>query len=406
MPDSLVLQWRAQRLLQDLWPPGMLTGTGTNADPYELNDAAIKAARDVGKMPSTSHRMQKMAELLGANAGGVRGMAPLLALRARAGKPGRLVAFVDYFQENMVLVKTSCDQWTDENKRDCGIGSFEADGNFMTGLFFNALDSHQQNVVMRGVKGVDAKLRFGRGKQTVHEMISKLRRDGLLPKMGSVAGVRGRSGRTGGVNAVVPPPGAAPVPAAVPTVMPAGMGDLFKGQIADLRAQNKDLIAERGAAAVRHKAEMTALRNEYDRYKADNSNTGRRNEIANSALAAAKTTARAAESALAEERLRVQQLERDLAAARVRIGGLQVAGGQVGGRGGSQFQMRPGDWTCPTCRSHNFASKLVCYRGCGTARPARPAVNVVAEGAAAVPPGMGVVDPARYARLLGGGGGS
>ena len=200
------------------------------------------------------------------------------------------------------------------------------------------------------------------------------------------------------MHAVVPPP------ASVPPVMAAGMQAVFKGQVADLRAQNADLIAERGAAATRHKAEVAAIRNEYDRYKADNTNTGRRNEIANTALAAAKTASRAAESALAQERLRVQQLERELAAARVQIGGLQGGGGrpggQVGGRGGSQYEMRPGDWTCPTCRSHNFASKLVCFRNCGTARPARPAVNVVAEGAAAAPPGLGVEDRARYARFL------
>ena len=90
-----------------------------------------------------------------------------------------------------------------------------------------------------------------------------------------------------------------PCPAAVQPVMSTGMQDQFKRQIEDLRAQNRDLIAERGAAAARGKSEMATLRNQFDKYKADNSNTGRRNEIANTALAAAKTTARAAEAALA-----------------------------------------------------------------------------------------------------------
>ena len=55
---------------------------------------------------------------------------------ARAGKPGPLVAFVDFFVENMVLVKTSCDQWTPQNLSDSGIDNFEDDGAFMTGLFY------------------------------------------------------------------------------------------------------------------------------------------------------------------------------------------------------------------------------------------------------------------------------
>ena len=217
MPDSLVLQWRAHQRLQDLWPARMLDGDGTQADPYVLNDVAVKTARDAGEMPSTSHRMQVMAEMLGATAGGVRGMAPLLALRARAGNPGRLVAFVDYFIDRMVLVKTSCGQWTDENLRDSGIDDFEENGAFMTGLFFNALDRDQQNVVLRDVTDADSRLRFGRGMQGVHKMVKKLRREGLLGRPGAVSGVGGRRGRTGGVHAVVPPPVSAPAPPLVKT---------------------------------------------------------------------------------------------------------------------------------------------------------------------------------------------
>ena len=206
MPDSLVLQWRAMHLLQDLWPPAMLTGAGTAGSPYALDDAAIRTERNAGRMPSTAHRVQRMAELLGARAGGVRGMAPLLALRARAGKPGPLVGFCDYFLDAMVLVKASCDQWTAANLRDSGIDDFEANGAFMTGLFYDALTADQQNVVVRDVTDADAMVRFGRGMQSVHQMIKRLRKEGLLPTSGSVSGVGGRSRRAGGVHAVVPPP--------------------------------------------------------------------------------------------------------------------------------------------------------------------------------------------------------
>ena len=182
---------------------------------------------------------------------------------------------------------------------------------------------------------------------------------------GGGGGGGGRGGGGGGVHAVVP------CPASVPPVMSTGMQDQFKSQIEDLRAQNKDLIAERGAAAARGKSEMATLRNQFDKYKADNSNTGRRNEIANTALAAAKTTARAAEAALAQAQLQVQQLERDLAAARLRIGGLQGGGGrpvgQTGGWGGSQFRCGRG-----TGRARRATATTLRRSWCATEGAGRP----------------------------------
>jgi hypothetical protein len=43
-------------------------------------------------------------------------------------------------------------------------------------------------------------------------------------------------------------------------------------------------------------------------------------------------------------------------------------GGYGGGGGGGGPQFRPGDWYCPGCNSHNFASRLQCMR-CHIARP-------------------------------------
>ncbi|KFH65871.1 hypothetical protein MVEG_07974 [Podila verticillata NRRL 6337] len=44
-------------------------------------------------------------------------------------------------------------------------------------------------------------------------------------------------------------------------------------------------------------------------------------------------------------------------------------GGGGGGSGGSNgHSFRPGDWTCPSCNSHNFASRFQCMR-CGLTKP-------------------------------------
>ena len=99
-----------------------------------------------------------------------------------------------FFIDKMVLVKTSCGQWTNENLRDSGIDDFEEGGAFMTGLFFNALDRDQQNVVLRDVTDADSRLRFGRGMQGVHKMVKKLRRGGMLGRPGAGSGVGGRRG--------------------------------------------------------------------------------------------------------------------------------------------------------------------------------------------------------------------
>ncbi|KAI1290503.1 hypothetical protein EDD11_009218 [Mortierella claussenii] len=50
-------------------------------------------------------------------------------------------------------------------------------------------------------------------------------------------------------------------------------------------------------------------------------------------------------------------------------GGYSGSGGVPGGgQGGHSF--RPGDWSCPSCNSHNFASRFQCMR-CGLAKPQR-----------------------------------
>ncbi|ORY97118.1 hypothetical protein BCR41DRAFT_228231 [Lobosporangium transversale] len=56
-------------------------------------------------------------------------------------------------------------------------------------------------------------------------------------------------------------------------------------------------------------------------------------------------------------------------------GAYSGGGGPSGGQGGHSF--RPGDWSCPSCNSHNFASRFQCMR-CGLAKPQRdssPAPN-------------------------------
>lgn len=40
-------------------------------------------------------------------------------------------------------------------------------------------------------------------------------------------------------------------------------------------------------------------------------------------------------------------------------------------RDGARRDQRPGDWTCPTCRAHVFASKATCFK-CKTPKPAKP----------------------------------
>ena len=42
-----------------------------------------------------------------------------------------------------------------------------------------------------------------------------------------------------------------------------------------------------------------------------------------------------------------------------------VSGPMGGGNGGD---VRPGDWTCPSCGANVFASKLACFR-CSTPKP-------------------------------------
>ncbi|KAF9999738.1 hypothetical protein BGZ79_006662 [Entomortierella chlamydospora] len=48
--------------------------------------------------------------------------------------------------------------------------------------------------------------------------------------------------------------------------------------------------------------------------------------------------------------------------------GYSGGGGGGGGQGGHSF--RPGDWSCPNCNSHNFASRFQCMR-CGLSKPQR-----------------------------------
>ncbi|KAG0255527.1 hypothetical protein DFQ27_006213 [Actinomortierella ambigua] len=51
-------------------------------------------------------------------------------------------------------------------------------------------------------------------------------------------------------------------------------------------------------------------------------------------------------------------------------GGYGSGGGYGGGSGGGMnSSFRPGDWSCPSCNSHNFASRYQCMR-CGLAKPA------------------------------------
>jgi len=43
--------------------------------------------------------------------------------------------------------------------------------------------------------------------------------------------------------------------------------------------------------------------------------------------------------------------------------------GGGGGGGGGGHGWRPGDWECPACHGHNFASRARCYQ-CAADRPA------------------------------------
>ena len=43
-------------------------------------------------------------------------------------------------------------------------------------------------------------------------------------------------------------------------------------------------------------------------------------------------------------------------------------GGGGGGGGGGYNNVRPGDWTCPSCQANCFASKTECFR-CNTPKP-------------------------------------
>ena len=51
-------------------------------------------------------------------------------------------------------------------------------------------------------------------------------------------------------------------------------------------------------------------------------------------------------------------------------GGMMGMGGGYGmmGMSGSGSDRRPGDWDCPACNGHNFASKSACYK-CSTPKP-------------------------------------
>merc|ERR1719231_1015063 len=49
-------------------------------------------------------------------------------------------------------------------------------------------------------------------------------------------------------------------------------------------------------------------------------------------------------------------------------GGYGVGGGGYGGGKGGGANVRPGDWTCPACNAHVYASKFACYKG-GTRKP-------------------------------------
>ena len=39
-----------------------------------------------------------------------------------------------------------------------------------------------------------------------------------------------------------------------------------------------------------------------------------------------------------------------------------------GGGGGGAREVRPGDWMCPSCNNHNFASRMMCKQ-CNAPKP-------------------------------------
>lgn len=62
---------------------------------------------------------------------------------------------------------------------------------------------------------------------------------------------------------------------------------------------------------------------------------------------------------------------------------LGALGGGGGGAAAPRAEVRPGDWTCPACKNHNYASRAMCNR-CQLPKPASALSPAVPGGSASV----------------------